>query len=133
VLVHNGGLVDRGYPAVLRCDNGPGLVCAAMADSAGERTGLHFIPPGQPWRNGYVESFNSRVRDECLQRSRATRVQSPGHGSGPPISGRRDRASLRDGLARREHPARAYAGPPRPQVGREGEADQGTAEHARTA
>jgi len=33
---------------------------------AGERTGLHFIPPGQPWRNGYIESFNSRVRDECL-------------------------------------------------------------------
>jgi putative transposase len=58
--------VDRGYPAVLRCDNGTELVCAAMADWAGERTGLHFIPPGQPWRNGYVESFNSRVRDECL-------------------------------------------------------------------
>jgi putative transposase len=37
-----------------------------MADWAGESTGLHFIPPGQPWRNGYVESFNSRVRDECL-------------------------------------------------------------------
>ena len=33
---------------------------------AGERVGLHFIPPGQPWRNGYIESFNSRVRDECL-------------------------------------------------------------------
>ena len=33
----------------------------------GRRTvGLHFIPPGEPWRNGYVESFNSRVRDECL-------------------------------------------------------------------
>ena len=31
-----------------------------------ERVGLHFIPPGQPWRNGYIESFNSRVRDECL-------------------------------------------------------------------
>jgi transposase InsO family protein len=37
-----------------------------MADWAGERAGLHFIPPGQPWRNGYIESFNSRVRDECL-------------------------------------------------------------------
>jgi len=37
-----------------------------MADWAGERTGLHFISPGQPWRNGYIESFNSRVRDECL-------------------------------------------------------------------
>ena len=33
---------------------------------AGEHTGLHFIPPGQPWHNGYIESFNSRVRDECL-------------------------------------------------------------------
>jgi putative transposase len=58
--------LDRGYPAVLRCDNGPELACAAIADRAGERTGLHFIPPGQPWRNGYIESFNSRVRDECL-------------------------------------------------------------------
>jgi transposase InsO family protein len=81
---HLGGLVDRsvtgedlideldrlaqrrGYPAVLRCDNGPELACAAMADWAGERVGLSFIPPGEPWRNGYVESFNSRVRDECL-------------------------------------------------------------------
>ena len=56
----------RGYPAVLRCDNGPELACTAMADWAGERVGLSFIPPGEPWRNGYVESFNSRVRDECL-------------------------------------------------------------------
>ncbi len=56
----------RGYPKVLRCDNGPELACGAMSDWAGERTGLSFIPPGEPWRNGYVESFNSRVRDECL-------------------------------------------------------------------
>ncbi len=56
----------RGYPAVLRCDNGPELACDAMADWAGERVGLSFIPPGEPWRNGYIESFNSRVRDECL-------------------------------------------------------------------
>jgi putative transposase len=55
----------RGYPAVVRCDNGPELACSAMADWAGERVGLSFIPPGQPWRNGYAESFNSRVRDEC--------------------------------------------------------------------
>ena len=58
--------VTRGYPAVLRCDNGPELACDAMADWAGERVGLSFIPPGEPWRNGYVESFNGRVRDECL-------------------------------------------------------------------
>jgi transposase InsO family protein len=57
---------ERGYPAVLRCDNGPELACAAMAEWAGERVGLHFIPPAEPWRNGYIESFNSRIRDECL-------------------------------------------------------------------
>jgi putative transposase len=56
----------RGYPAVLRCDNGPELACQAMADWAAGRTGLWFIPPGQPWRNGYIESFNGRLRDECL-------------------------------------------------------------------
>lgn len=38
----------RGYPAVLRCDNGPELACEAMADWAGERVGLSFIPPGEP-------------------------------------------------------------------------------------
>ena len=57
---------QRGYPAVLRCDNGPELACEAMADWAGQSVGLAFIPPGEPWRNGYIESFNSRVRDECL-------------------------------------------------------------------
>jgi putative transposase len=57
---------DRGYPAALRSDNGPELACTTMTDWAGERTGLSFIPPGQPWRNGYIESFNGRVRDECL-------------------------------------------------------------------
>ena len=57
---------DRGYPAVLRCDNGPELACTAMADWADERIGLAFIPPGEPWRNGYIESFNGRLRDECL-------------------------------------------------------------------
>ena len=56
---------QRGYPTVLRCDNGPELACAAMTDWAGDRLLLAFIPPGQPWRNGYIESFNSRVRDEC--------------------------------------------------------------------
>ncbi len=58
---------ERGcYPTVLRCDNGPELACGAMADWAAGQVGLHFIPPGEPWRNGYIESFNSRIRDECL-------------------------------------------------------------------
>lgn len=57
----------RGYPAVLRCDNGPELVCEAMADWAGEPVGLFSIPPGEPWCNGYIEPFNARAHDECLK------------------------------------------------------------------
>ena len=51
------------HPGVLRCDNGPELACSAMADWAAGHVGLHS---GESWRNGYVESFNSRIRDECL-------------------------------------------------------------------
>ena len=40
--------------------------CPLFHRSGTPPTGLHFIPPGQPWRNGYIESFSSRVRDECL-------------------------------------------------------------------
>jgi transposase InsO family protein len=58
--------LQRGYPQVLRSDNGPELAATAMGDWASERIGLAFIPPGQPWRNGYIESFNGRLRDECL-------------------------------------------------------------------
>ena len=43
--------VDRGYLAVLRCDNGPELACAAMADWAGERTGLGPLQRRRPERN----------------------------------------------------------------------------------
>lgn len=59
-------VAQRGAPAVLRSDNGPEFISAVMADWAGTRTGLSYIPPGSPWCNGYVESFNSRIRDECL-------------------------------------------------------------------
>jgi putative transposase len=38
-------------------------VRAKLADKT---RGLHFIPAGEPWRNGYIESFNSRIRDECF-------------------------------------------------------------------
>ncbi len=67
LTAHLDGLVAvRGAPAVLRSDNGPEFISQAMADWAGTCTGLFYIPPGSPWRNGFVESFNSRIRDECL-------------------------------------------------------------------
>lgn len=58
---------ERGiYPLVLRADNGPEFICQVVAEWAADKVGLAFIPPGQPWRNGYVESFHARQRDECL-------------------------------------------------------------------
>lgn len=54
-------------PVILRLDNGPELISEALAAWAGTKTGLVFIPPGQPWLNGYIESFNGKLRDECLQ------------------------------------------------------------------
>lgn len=54
-------------PAVLRCDNGPELVSTAVAEFCVHKIGICYIPPGEPWHNGFIESFNNRVRDECLQ------------------------------------------------------------------
>jgi len=39
---------ERACPCVLRCDNGPELACTAMAEWAGTRIGLCFIPPCEP-------------------------------------------------------------------------------------
>jgi len=51
---------------VLRCDNGPGFISHALNEFTLGQLGIRSVPPDQTWRNGYVESFNSRVRDESL-------------------------------------------------------------------
>ena len=56
----------RGAPAMLRSNNAPEFISEAMSNWAGTRTALSSIPPDSPRRNGYVESFNSRIRNECL-------------------------------------------------------------------
>lgn len=54
-------------PAFVRCDNGPEMTSHALRDWCRfSRTGAAFIEPGSPWENPFVESFNSRVRDELL-------------------------------------------------------------------
>jgi len=57
----------HGLPRTLRIDNGPEFAGSAL-DAWAYRRGiqLHFIEPGKPTQNGYAESFNGRVRDECL-------------------------------------------------------------------
>ncbi len=54
------------WPVAIRCDNGPELICQALADECAGRVGLSFIDPGCPWQNPFVESFHGRLRDECL-------------------------------------------------------------------
>ncbi|WP_264991863.1 IS3 family transposase, partial [Mycobacterium montefiorense] len=58
-----------GPPTVLRMDNGPELVSQALQQFCEGRVGLSYIPPGTPWNNGYIESFNNRLRKECLNRN----------------------------------------------------------------
>lgn len=59
--------IMRGVPAFIRSDNGPEFVAQAVQDwigAVGARTA--YITPGSPWENGYIESFNARLRDELL-------------------------------------------------------------------
>lgn len=59
--------VDRGYPARLVVDNGPEFAGRALDEWAYHNgVELHFITPGRPVENAYIESFNGKFRDECL-------------------------------------------------------------------
>jgi putative transposase len=57
----------RGAPRHLRYDNGPEFVGRAILEWV-QAEGIETVPidPGTPWQNGADESFNGRLRDECL-------------------------------------------------------------------
>ena len=59
--------VARGAPDFLRSDNGSEFTAAVIRGWL-ERLGVKtlFIEPGSPWENGYIESFNGKLRDELL-------------------------------------------------------------------
>jgi putative transposase len=57
----------RGTPEAIRCDNGPELTSRHFLSWCEERKiQLIHIQPGKPMQNGHIESFNGRLRDECL-------------------------------------------------------------------
>ena len=65
----------RGLPEAIVADNGPefrGRALAAWSEERGVR--LEFIQPGKPAQNAYAESFNGRLRDECLNVNWFTRL-----------------------------------------------------------
>jgi putative transposase len=57
----------RGVPAHVRSDNGPEFVAKAVRNWIGAvGATAAYIEPGSPWENGFIESFNARLRDELL-------------------------------------------------------------------
>jgi putative transposase len=56
-----------GKPESIRVDNGPEFISKALdAWAFANDVALHFIRPGRPTENGHIESFNGKLRDECL-------------------------------------------------------------------
>jgi transposase InsO family protein len=57
----------HGIPEYIRSDNGPEFIAKELRQwLARLGTGTLYIEPGSPWENGYCESFNGKLRDECL-------------------------------------------------------------------
>lgn len=58
---------EHGAPAVIRSDNGGEFIASKVADWLAEiGTDTFHIAPGKPWQNGFCESLDSRLRNECL-------------------------------------------------------------------
>lgn len=57
---------ERGTPRVIVSDNGTELTSCAVLRWATGRLDWHYIEPGKPVQNAFIESFNSKLRDECL-------------------------------------------------------------------
>ena len=68
--------IFRGIPVHIRSDNGPEFTAKAIRKwltDIGVKT--LYIEPGSPWENGYIESFNGKLRDELLNREIFTTLE----------------------------------------------------------
>jgi putative transposase len=68
--------ISRGIPEHIRSDNGPEFTAKTVRKwltKLGVKT--LFIEPGSPWENGYIESFNGKLRDELLDREIFTTLE----------------------------------------------------------
>jgi putative transposase len=61
---------ERGVPEAIQVDNGPEFISRAVDQWAyAHGVALHFIEPGKPVQNAFIESFNGKFRDECLNQN----------------------------------------------------------------
>jgi len=58
--------MERALPDTIVSDNGTELTSGAVLRWATQRVAWHYIEPGKPVQNAFIESFNSKLRDECL-------------------------------------------------------------------
>jgi len=59
----------RGVPSFIRSDNGPEFIADAIKKWLKKKhVETLYVEPGSPWENGYIESFNGKLRDEILNR-----------------------------------------------------------------
>jgi putative transposase len=58
--------LERALPEMVVSDNGTELTSGAVLRWATSRVAWHYIEPGKPMQNAFIESFNSKLRDECL-------------------------------------------------------------------
>ncbi|MGY8827400.1 MAG: integrase core domain-containing protein [Candidatus Latescibacterota bacterium] len=62
-------MAQYGAPDYIRSDNGPEFIAKKVQQGLNNHhIKAIYIDPGSPWQNGYIESFHSRFRDECLSR-----------------------------------------------------------------
>ena len=62
-------MTTYGIPQHIRSDNGSEFIAQKIQHWLREnQIKTRYIDPGSPWQNGYIESFHSRFRDECLNR-----------------------------------------------------------------
>ncbi len=59
--------ITKGIPAYIRSDNGSEFIAKTVREWLGKlKVKTAYIEPGSPWENGYIESFNGKMRDELL-------------------------------------------------------------------
>jgi putative transposase len=96
-------VVERGRPGGIVVDNGPEFRSRVMqAWSEQRHVSLQFIEPGRPMQNAFVESFNGRLRDECLNSNWFLNLRD---------ARRKIRAWVRDYNEQRPHSSLGYLTP----------------------
>mgnify|MGYP001380053347 CR=1 FL=1 len=100
----------RGKPGVIVSDNGTEFTCNAMlAWCKDSNIDWHFIAPGKPMQNGFIESFNGRMRDELLNRPcSSTSIRRGARSPSGPLTTNSSSRTLRWAISRRS-PSRPFS------------------------